>query len=345
LLLLVVTILFSLCFWLLVRPGVPSLMDNLSRDQTLTGGGGGIARSVAFGGDGSLVAAGDDSGTVAIWNTQDGTRHGSALSHGAYLKCLAFSPSGKLLASGGADRCVKIWDVVSNELVKNLGPLEASISTAAFSPDGSSLLCATDGGDEIIRRWDLSTWEEAVVLKKADSTSLTNSLGVNQIGFTPDGKSLAVGVDTGVLLWSLTERSEQAFLPARLMNFSISADGRVLALANGLDVNVNLWDLDSLSERSTFAPASAGSSPQFVSSLALAPSGRFLIVSYAAIWGDREVVVLWDVEGNPREVATARIPRGDFVSQLAFSPNGRVIASASATGTRLWDASAIVKPE
>jgi WD40 repeat protein len=278
LLLFVVTILFSFCFWLLVRPGVPSLIDNLSRDQTLTGGGGGIARIVAFGGDGSLVAAGDDSGTVAIWNTQDGTRHGSALSHGGYLECLAFSPSRKLLASGGADGCLKIWDVVSNELVKTLGPLEASISTAAFSPDGSSLVCATAAGDEIVRRWDLSTWEEAVVLKRADSTSLANSVGFIQIGFTPDRKSLAVGVDKGVLLWSPKERSERAFLPARFqsaMCFSISADGRVLALADLL--HVSLWDLDSLSERSTFAPTSAGSSPQFVSSLALSPTGRFLI--------------------------------------------------------------------
>ena len=115
---------------LLLGPGVPSIRDSLA-DQALTGGGRGVTRCVAFDNDGSVVAAGDDSGTVTAWETRDGAKRASMVCHNGAVTCLAFSPNGAILASGGEDRNISIWDVRANKLIKTLGTLEASVNSVA----------------------------------------------------------------------------------------------------------------------------------------------------------------------------------------------------------------------
>ena len=78
-----------------------------------------------------------------------------------------------------------------------------------------------------------------------------------------------------------------------------------------------------------------------MTSLDLAPSGRILAVSYyGGFWHKHNVVVLWDIIGKPREIATERLDPNDSVRQVAFSPDGKSLALAFQSAIRLWDISA-----
>ena len=82
----------------------------------------------------------------------------------------------------------------------------------------------------------------------------------------------------------------------------------------------------------------------YATSLDLAPSGRILAVSfYGGFWHKQNVVVLWDITGKPREIATERLDPDDSVRQVAFSPDGKSLAIALQSAIRLWNVSAFYK--
>jgi WD40 repeat protein len=69
-----------------------------------------------------------------------------------YVEYLAFHPSGKLLASAMGDRMIQFWDLASRSVVSSIKVHDDSVTSLAFSPDGSVLI----SGDYVgrLRIWD-----------------------------------------------------------------------------------------------------------------------------------------------------------------------------------------------
>ncbi|MFI7612037.1 hypothetical protein ACIBP6_12525 [Nonomuraea terrae] len=101
---------------------------------------------LAFSPDGGHLAAGDDSGRVAMWDGRLTRRLGvltppdAAASPGAGVTALAFSPDGRVLAVARGRESVQLWDTVARR------PIGSSLPTAgdyilalAFSPDGRTV--------------------------------------------------------------------------------------------------------------------------------------------------------------------------------------------------------------
>ena len=64
--------------------------------------------------DGAVLATGDESGTVRLWDLTEGTAEPEMASFAAHqdaITDLCFSPDGKLLATVGADFSVALWGV------------------------------------------------------------------------------------------------------------------------------------------------------------------------------------------------------------------------------------------
>ncbi|WP_239406136.1 TIR domain-containing protein, partial [Frankia sp. Cj3] len=76
----------------------------------------GAVRSVAFAGDGTILATGSDDRTVILWNTRDPT-HSAPLGAplqghiGGSVRSVSFAHDGNIVATGGDDGTIILWDV------------------------------------------------------------------------------------------------------------------------------------------------------------------------------------------------------------------------------------------
>jgi len=176
----------------------------------------------------------------------------------------------------------------------------STVTSVAFSPDGKALASSSDDGT--IRLWDLATHRQI-------GRPLTGGSGsVLSVAFSPNGQTLASGSDDGtVRVWSL-------------------ATGRQIGTSfNGHPGNVG-----------SFEPASTV--------MAFSPGGKSLAISSgqgsAHEQGSRargDTVRLWDLATH-RQIGILLTGHTLPVESVAFSPDGKILASCSADGTvRLWD--------
>jgi WD40 repeat protein len=94
--------------------------------------------ALAFGPDGTILAAASLRRTLLLWGTGDWRRRAELVGHLDPVTCLAFSPDGGLLASGGEDRTVRLWDATSGAL-RNVVELDTQVKALAFAPDCKTL--------------------------------------------------------------------------------------------------------------------------------------------------------------------------------------------------------------
>lgn len=125
---------------------------------------GGLICAVAFSSDDTHIVAGNEAGSLVIWDARKGsivrtfdTRAGAAVS-------LAFSPSGQYIATGGSHGDIGIWDVERGNRIGaallGASSFKPAILSVAFSPDGRSLVYTMGG---TVREWDLFDWAPGAV--------------------------------------------------------------------------------------------------------------------------------------------------------------------------------------
>ena len=212
----------------------------------------------------------------------------------------------------------------------------ATTRSLAYSPDGHVL--ASSGDDALIHLWDPTTGRE---LKRFDG----HKGPVWTIAFSPDGDRLASGGnDRTVRIWHVASGKEVRRLgplQSGVTSIAFVGDGNHV-FSGEQGGTVALWDIGRAVEvRRIRGPGMR------VSRIALAPDGAIL-----AVGSFDEATTLYDVTsgrkrfrlsdaapapmpGGPR-AAPSRQPRG--ACSLAFSPDGRMLATASADGkVGVWE--------
>jgi len=276
--------------------------------------------------------AGDglQAGEIKLWDVAGRKERRSIRTDSGAVYGLAFAPDGKTLASADGDGPITLRDVATGEGVATLRGHTLPAFCVAFAPDGKTL--ASAGQDREVLLWDLAGLRRRLVL--AGHTAKVESLA-----FAPDGKLLASGAGhwrqadvpgelklwdpaTGALLADLTGHVGPIFALA------FTTDGRTLA-SGAADGSVKLWDVAARKVRSILWEGSGG----WVHALALSPDGTRLASSHGT------KIVFWDVaSGGKLGVLEGH---ADEIDSVAFSPDGRALASGSRDKTiKLWDLAA-----
>jgi WD40 repeat protein/serine/threonine protein kinase len=281
--------------------------------HTWRGQRGGLAE-MALSRDGKLLAAGagwSDKNTpgmgLELWDTTTGQKLHSAEGN---FPAVAFSPDGKSLAVGGPKP--GLWDVAA---WKERQPLAAHkyVMGVAFSRDGRFL--ATAGGtDTTVGVWD-------AVTGKPIQTINCQQGNLNRVAFQANGQVLATGGDN-VKLWETATGQEVRTLGPSGDALAMTPDGQTLA--TGAGDGVRLWECAT--GRELFPRTGI----QEVGVAAVSPDGTTVATGGATIR-------LWDA--RTAKVRQSLILHRRGVGGVAFSPDGKTLASGSGDGTvRLWDA-------
>jgi WD40 repeat protein len=114
-----------------------------------------VVRSLAFSGDGRLLAAAEAS-RIRVWGVRAGERVVILKRHEKQVWSVAFSPRSTVdratLLSGSQDGTVRIWDVnAGSERHVFAWPTEA-VRCVAFAPDGMTAAAGGENGNVVV--WD-----------------------------------------------------------------------------------------------------------------------------------------------------------------------------------------------
>ena len=321
--------------------------------QPLTGPAGNVD-SVAFSPDGRTLAAASWDSKVWLWNMTDPAhpaRLGQPLTGPEYLvSSVAFSPDGRTLAAASWDSKVWLWNMTDPAHPVRLGqPLtgpanSVNVNSVAFSPDGRTLAAGTDdgvtaSGEGKVWLWNMTDPAHPVRLGQP-LTGPADSVNVNSVAFSPDGRTLAAGTDDDkVWLWNVADPAHPARLGQPLTgpadsvgSVTFSPNGRTLAAASN-DGAVWLWNVADPAHPARLGQPLTGSADS-VGSVAFSPDGRTL----AAASSD-DKVWLWNVAdpAHPARLGQPLTGSTGYVDSVAFSPDGRTIAAGSADhSVRLW---------
>jgi WD40 repeat protein len=261
-------------------------------------------RAVAFSPDGRALATASYDHTVKLWDLPGGAERAVLRGHTDMIFTVAFSPDGARLVSAGGDG-VRLWDVGGKEkhLLRHANFLTRC---AAFTPDGRWVL--TGGWDGTVRLWDASTGQVRVKFQ--------NLGGVDGIAFSPETRTLAVcGNSRDVQLFGLDlrEPDDRDRERIRALLARLDDDSYEVREATGRE----LWDVGFLAEGELRRAAAESSSAEV----------RM-----------RARRLRQDLLHRPRGTLRGH---GDNVEAVAFTPDGKRLASGGKDGTvRLWDVAA-----
>ncbi len=345
--------------------GVPRNLTNLwdfearrPLGEPLGGG-----QCAAFSPDGKAIALadGEPEGKRHVIRVRDpatGREIAVGRGHEDFILSLAYAPDGMTIASSGLDRTVRLWDAATLQPRAVLRGHTAEVGAVAFAPDGKSLASGGGAGDESVRLWDPSTGE----LRR----TLSGHLGpVRSLAFAPDGRTLAAAsggfIDRGeAALWQLPA-GKPLDLPdasrSPVSAVALSPDGRTLAIA-GLDRQVRLigaadrrvlatlsgfeGDVFTLAfspDSSTLVTGGGGTASLRPNDIVGSFASELMNVAKNMVGVSRQggEVLLWDVASARRLRSLVGHP--STVSAVAFTPDGRLLATGSQDGSvGIWDA-------
>lgn len=107
--------------------------------------------AVAFSPDGVLVASGDRSAGLVVWEAETGRQFLDLAEHKGAVNAIAWRDDSNVFASASDDGTVKLWDIVAGKSLKSINAHEGGATGVAFDHEGRLITC---GKDRKVKLWD-----------------------------------------------------------------------------------------------------------------------------------------------------------------------------------------------
>ena len=287
-----------------------------------------LRRCIALSPCEEMLAVDTSNQNIEVWHIASETLIAELTGHEnkTYRIALAFSATGKSLISGGANEAY-VWDVELWEKRYALTEQTGSVVDIAFHPDGK--LFVTSSRDGTARLWNVETGEQVAPLPLPDTLDdITLYKG--------ESEEIERVSNGGNLQWKSHQHIESiVFSPCG----TLIAGGLGTWLADGLTNEIRLWDTDTLETRMIILPSQGTIRPW---ALTFSPCGRYLVSGAWWCQGlDKAPIRIWEV-ATGEHIHTFWAHSTD-VQDVAFSPDGTLLASGSFDGTvLLWDVKSVI---
>jgi WD40 repeat protein/tRNA A-37 threonylcarbamoyl transferase component Bud32 len=302
----------------------------------------GWVRGVAFSARGDRLASAGDDQVLRVWDAGTGQEVLTFRGHTDPIRAVAFSPDGLHLASASGDAKageVRVWDLTAEQPARTFRDHTAPVTSVAFSPNGK-LLASTSQGMSSNRPGEAKIRQVATGLAWLDLKA--TNFGFTVVAFSPDGASVTTAGDGRVVFWDSKTGNQVRVMRGfhgRIPGMALSPDAKYVAATSGGGVIV--WDVATGQELYRIRGHTLGAS-----GIAFSPDGKRFATSSWGGYLSREVNGVEKTEKVPNEVKVWDTATGAELMILsggglgvAFSPDGKLIASGSQEGSvTIWDA-------
>lgn len=259
---------------------------------------------------------------------------------------VVLASEGRKLITWSGDKTVRVWEAHSGKELRRFGDEEFGGKDwliRGFSPDGKRLMMSKEKSPRMLRLWDLESGKE---IRQETYPNYTVGAAIS-----PDNKVLAVAygeqknqpaqivlrdVESGKEIRTTHNKERKWFGQA----LAFSPDGKTLASAGSglsqpgsrlLHPCIHFWDVGSMKELRTTPFLRSPSVSAAVEQMAFSPDGKTLVSR-----GEENHIRLWDtVSGKERIMGEGP---SESILSLAYSPNAKLVASASRDQIWLYSA-------
>jgi len=269
--------------------------------------------ALAISPNGRLLASLAQENTLVLWDLAARNKVTSIRPAHAFIRKIAFSPDGKTIVTGDGKNGVVLRDA------RTLMPIEPSLEAhqdrvmaAEFSPDGK--LLATGSRDRTVMLWEVASRTPLGVLLEKEPGTLTG------IALSRDGRTVATTRPGKLRIWDVHSRTLLG-VPLEggktFMSVAMNSTGDIVATGTA-DGKIVFWDI----LRRVAITESLDAHEGLVHSLAFSPDDKIL-----ASGGQDKRVILWNAASHTPVAPPLEKHRGG-VKALAFSSDGDLLASA-----------------
>jgi WD40 repeat protein/uncharacterized caspase-like protein len=287
--------------------------------------------------------------TVTLQQSIYGTQELNRLEgHSQQVNAISISDNGKIYATASNDGTVKVWQANGN-LLKTLTSEQAQMHSISLRLDDSeqqiinSLYIpqktSKSTGNSI---YVISTNDDSIVQLRAKSnqqliSSYSHPESVNHLSLSPDQKLLATTtIDGKIYIWNKEGILQQTLtghtgeiLDIQFLPDKINSD-RYKLISTGVDKTVKIWQVFNRDRNQAEEIYSVAISPKNPDTFAAA---------IGDVNGDSKIKIWRNNHDGTQKLIHTLLGHQATISQIKYSPDGKIIASASWDQTiKLWQA-------
>ena len=311
-----------------------------------------LVRSLSFAPDGNSLASIGLEPVIRLWEVSTGRERIPHVGHQTSIWCLAVSPTDGTVYTGGSDRTIRRWDPSSGRELGIVARLDLPACTMDFSPDGKILLAGTYRG---VTLWNVADRREIRRLAYHDPGNWCH------VAYSPDGKTVVAegrvwdvatgnvlltllgpipGPETNALNFGIPIPVNPSFGPQPAQKpeppildscpIAYSPDGKQIITVQ--TKGIRIWDIASGRAVRRAVRAKLNPTNGFGHQTAFSADGR-LVATCGGESGNNQgsidrAIHIWDLASG-REVAALEGVAGSTFESVAFSADGRLLASGS----------------